>query len=107
MRSICCVSKTHIFATDSTNMPNGMTLEDGENPFLLISVGAKRVLTAWKQKFRMKNKMEEALSNGPDNGIRNEFHSSSGVSSSMSFQWLSTDMPTKSCSTHEKRNNME
>lgn len=100
MRSICFVSKTHIFDADSTDMPKGVAVEDQENPCLLISVGAKRVLTAWKQKFRVRTKVE-GLSSRPANG-----NSSSTVPPSMSFQWLSTDMPTKSCVTREKSNDM-
>ncbi|KAK2970234.1 hypothetical protein RJ640_021670, partial [Escallonia rubra] len=101
VRSICSISKMHILAADLTNMPcetfiKDTTLEGWENPFLLISVGAKRVLTAWKQKRNMRT-----LADGLNDAIRNDFHPS------MSFQWLSTDMPTKRCSNHETRKNMQ
>lgn len=108
MRSICSVSKMHIIA--AADMPDGIdrkkttTLVDGENPFLLISVGAKRVLTAWQQKTRWItcNKKEEEEE--PDDG---KGHPSLGALSSISFQWLSTDMPTRNCSTRKKGRNVQ
>lgn len=83
------------------------TLVNGENPFLLISVGAKRVLTVWQQKTRhitCNKKEEEEEEEEPDdgNGIP-----SLGVLSSISFQWLSTDMPTRNCSTRKKGWNVQ
>uniref|UniRef100_A0A5B7C8Q1 WD repeat-containing protein 6 n=1 Tax=Davidia involucrata TaxID=16924 RepID=A0A5B7C8Q1_DAVIN len=112
VRSICCVSKIHTIAADLTGMPNGINiqnvaLDDRENPFLLISVGAKQVLTSWKRKNRMRDIKEEALADGLDNRTGYGFKPSSGIISSMSFQWLSTDMPIKYCSTHEMRENNE
>lgn len=53
--------------------------QDAENPFLLISVGAKRVLTTWllrKRKLRKQN--DDLMTVDPY---------------SMTFQWLSSDMP--------------
>ncbi|KAM7526949.1 hypothetical protein LguiB_030359 [Lonicera macranthoides] len=109
VRSICSVSKMHIIA--AADMPDGIdrkkttTLVDGENPFLLISVGAKRVLTAWQQKTRWitSNKKEEEEEE-PDDG---KGHPSLGALSSISFQWLSTDMPTRNCSTRKKGRNVQ
>ncbi|GFZ04476.1 transducin family protein [Actinidia rufa] len=74
---------------------------------LLISVGAKRVLTCWKQNNRIRKFKEEAIAIGPDNGTGGGYKPSSGMSSSISFQWLSTDMPTKYCSTREIRENTD
>ncbi|KAL4572190.1 hypothetical protein LXL04_018959 [Taraxacum kok-saghyz] len=65
VRSLCCVLKVHI--VDETDTSQGRASNDEE--LLLISVGAKRVITAWKRK--------------------------SNKSSSMSFQWLSSDLPTR------------
>lgn len=101
MRSICCVSKIYTIVLDLTYMPgevlnpNG-TVEDPENPFLLISVGAKRVTTAWKRKFSARNR-RETMFGGPGTRDGNGFHgsSSSAISPTILFQWLSTDMPTK------------
>lgn len=103
VRSICCISKMNIYVADSTNVPSGMILEDRDNPFLLISVGAKRVLTAWKQTLRNK----KALSRGEENGTKSDFNSKSELSTAMPFQWLSTDMPTRSSTTRENKNNIE
>lgn len=80
---------------DVTCMPGevhrqNQTIEDPENPLLLISVGAKRVVTAWKQRLAMRSNREE-----------DRFHGSS-----FSFQWLSTDMPTKDRN-HDNRQNTE
>ncbi|GFP93621.1 WD repeat-containing protein 6 [Phtheirospermum japonicum] len=83
VRSICSVSKMHIFMTDSACAQNG-TLED-KDPFILISVGAKRVITAWKQMITMNNK----------------------TTPSFSFQWLSTDMPSKHTSYVKRQNTKE
>ncbi|KAL3652969.1 hypothetical protein CASFOL_002650 [Castilleja foliolosa] len=83
VRSICSVSKMHIFMTDSACAQSG-TLED-EDPFILISVGAKRVITAWKQMITINNK----------------------TASSFSFQWLSTDMPSKHSNYVKRQNTKE
>ncbi|KAL3531563.1 hypothetical protein ACH5RR_010885 [Cinchona calisaya] len=101
VRSLCFVSKIYTIILDLSYMPgevlrlNG-TVEGLENPFLLISVGAKRVVTAWKRKFRARNK-REATCGGLGTRNENGFYgsSSSAISSSSIFQWLSTDMPTK------------
>lgn len=97
MRSICSVSKIHLISADVTEIPNVSLKEDAstekeENLVLLISVGAKRVLTSWLLRNRRPDKTEEELiqkNRVSGNG------SSLDVSSSMSFQWLSTDMPPK------------
>lgn len=112
VRSICSLAKVHIILADLTNLSCGMyrqitTLEEQENPFLLVSVGAKRVLTVWKRKIRTSNNKEEALADEPSNGYRNNHHATSQVFSSMSFQWLSNHMPTKNCSSHAKGVNKE
>ncbi|XP_059625527.1 uncharacterized protein LOC132268736 isoform X2 [Cornus florida] len=112
VRSICFISKIHKIAADLTSMPNGISgqnaaLEDKESPCLLISVGAKRVLTTWKQKYSIRDIKQEVLADGTDNGTEYDFKPSSGVFPSMSFQWLSSHMPTKYSSTHEIRDNNE
>ncbi|KAL6968709.1 hypothetical protein U1Q18_034503 [Sarracenia purpurea var. burkii] len=102
----------HKTAADVTALPKGINrqnvvMEDQENPCLLISVGAKRVLTCWKQKNRTKNLKEAAVATNPENGTGSGFNSSSGMLSSVSFQWLSTDMPIKYCSTREIKANTD
>ncbi|CAH1434212.1 unnamed protein product [Lactuca virosa] len=83
VRSLCSVFKVHTIVDETLDSDQGTgLLEDEEDKFLLISVGAKRVLTAWKRKASFSStsrpKTEEAL-----------------PSSSMSFQWLSSDLPTR------------
>ncbi|KAJ9547579.1 hypothetical protein OSB04_020122 [Centaurea solstitialis] len=79
VRSLCSVLKVHIVVDDTVEMPaTGTALDDQEDQFLLISVGAKRVLTAWKRK----------ISSRPE--------------TSMSFQWLSSDFPTRNNGTSLK-----
>lgn len=106
VRSICAVSEIHIFASEATNISDGrnrqiVDTDNGENPFLLISVGAKRVLTSWLLRNRRLDKKEEALADQQYSEIGNSNKPSPGVSSSMTFQWLSTDMPAKYSSSHK------
>ncbi|XP_027351575.1 uncharacterized protein LOC113862665 isoform X2 [Abrus precatorius] len=102
VRSICCVSKAHTISLDmgDGDAPDGGSelnagLENKDNPTLLISVGAKRVLTSWLLKHRrLDNKGDlptdhQYKSQGFDDKLL------SNLSSSMTFQWLSTDMPAK------------
>ncbi|KAL8150342.1 hypothetical protein V2J09_020150 [Rumex salicifolius] len=92
---------THVIDySNGTCSPNGAS-ENFEHPCLLISVGAKRVLTSWLLRTTVNNEMESA------NGI----HDVSGCLesypedlASISFKWLSTDMPTRSGHNH---NNIE
>lgn len=110
VRSICCVSKLHIIPSATTEVPDGRSEhnaadEDKDNPILLISVGAKRVLTSWLLKSR---KLDDKTNFRTDNQhdakeLDDQFLSS--MSSSMTFQWLSTDMPTKYSSTHRYTEN--
>ncbi|KAK6118147.1 hypothetical protein DH2020_048131 [Rehmannia glutinosa] len=108
IRSICFVSKVHMFMPDSTGNPsvvcaqNG-TLED-KDPFMLISVGAKRVVTAWKQATTVTNKRLGNMCSVIDKNGNNLTDSSTATVSSFSFQWLSTDMPFRHAS-HVKRQN--
>ncbi|XP_048337417.2 uncharacterized protein LOC107426171 isoform X1 [Ziziphus jujuba] len=102
VRSICCVSKIHLISVDVTNLPNAST-EKEDNLVLLISVGAKRVLTSWLLRNRKLDNNGEELSQQhrvSGNGI------SSDMSSSMSFQWLSTDMPPKYSGTNKLTKNV-
>lgn len=93
---------------DANDMPeNGYGekwfVEDPEDCSLLISVGAKRVVTAWKQKRKMR--IREGTLDSECN-IKNDlrFH---GSLSSASFQWLSTDMPTRERNHGKQQNNQK
>ncbi|XP_038683982.1 uncharacterized protein LOC119984211 isoform X3 [Tripterygium wilfordii] len=107
VRSICSVSKIHISASDLTNssdkeIEQNATSGEMKNPFLLISVGAKRVLTSWLLRDRKQDNNEESLIEKQNNEQGTECKPSSGVLSSMSFQWLSSDMPARSNTTRGK-----
>lgn len=91
----------NLYVADSTTLPSGMILEDVDSPLLLISVGAKRVLTAWKQNLR------KALPYGEDNKTKSDFSYKSELSTSMPFKWLSTDMPIRSSNSRGNKNNTE
>lgn len=106
VRSICCVSKMY------TVLPNGIgslkeDLKDLENPFLLISVGAKKVVTVWKRKLKTTNK-REAFNGDPGIRVENTYNLSSSCEAlpSISFQWLSTDMPMK-IRCHQRQQNAD
>nr|XP_043621149.1 WD repeat-containing protein 6 [Erigeron canadensis] len=79
VRSLCSVQTVHTLTDDKMDIKiQGMAIDDHEDQFLLISVGAKRVLTAWKRKI------------------------SSTPKSEMSFQWLSSDFPIRNSATSLK-----
>ncbi|XP_024018186.1 uncharacterized protein LOC21397028 [Morus notabilis] len=104
VRSICSVSKIHVLSADMTNVPDGRKGQDfseegKEFPFLLISVGAKRVLTSWVLRNRKLSKTEHTLAGEQHNETGNR--SLLETSSSMTFQWLSTDMPPKYSSSNK------
>ncbi|KAK7284533.1 hypothetical protein RJT34_19280 [Clitoria ternatea] len=113
VRSICCVSKVHTISSGMGDAPDGgselnAALENKDNPILLISVGAKRVLTSWLLKNRRMDNKNDFLADHQYNsdGVEDQFLSS--LSSSMTFQWLSTDMPAKYSVTHKTpENNVE
>ncbi|KAF8401230.1 hypothetical protein HHK36_012160 [Tetracentron sinense] len=112
VRSICFVSKVHITSVDRTyesNCRSSCTAasENINNQLLLISVGAKRVLTSWLLRNSRVDNKEEALDDGPLNKTGNNLSPLSRELSSMSFQWLSTDMPAKFSSTHRTENTEE
>lgn len=107
VRSICSVSKTHVFMPfDIPNMvcrQNGTS--EGEDPFILISVGAKRVVTAWKQTLTTGENGVNAICSGMDQKNENNLiGSSAATASSLSFQWLSTDMPLRHNSYMKRQN---
>ncbi|CAM8965527.1 unnamed protein product [Rhodiola kirilowii] len=86
VRSIFPVSDVYNIKLDKTYLQRErvtpLTVSpDAENPLLLVSVGAKRVLTTWLlQKRKVHNKTEEVSTVDPY---------------SMTFQWLSSDMPAR------------
>lgn len=83
---------------------NTKTFKDQDNIFILISVGAKRVITAWKQTIGMSKIPIDIQCSQSNNIVGNNFTSSFAATPSLSFQWLSTDMPFKS-STYGKIQN--
>ncbi|KAL1553047.1 hypothetical protein AAHA92_13772 [Salvia divinorum] len=100
VRAICAVSKMHVFMPDPSNIPNVVyrqnEIVNGRDPFILISVGAKRVVTAWKQTVTtVKNRVDAMSSEMNKNNENNSSGSSAATMSSLSFQWLSTDMPLR------------
>lgn len=100
VRSVCFVSKMHIFMPNSFATPNEVYGQNGasedENPSILISVGAKRVVTAWKQIVQMNNQKLDLPCDDVNLKSENNLNGSSTTTlSSFSFQWLSTDMPHK------------
>ncbi|KAK9147122.1 hypothetical protein Sjap_007025 [Stephania japonica] len=106
VRSICFVSKVYKITTEHSvisNLGHGSdTSSNGANDqfLLLISVGAKRVLTSWLLQNRMLSNM--GVANVDQEGIRKGDNSSLlRVFSSMAFQWLSTDKPSKFSSTRK------
>ncbi|KAL5700386.1 hypothetical protein ACHQM5_025834 [Ranunculus cassubicifolius] len=102
VRSICFVSKIYKFTLDGTCMFSDqheciVSSKETDTPSLLISVGAKRVLTSWLlQKERLSNNKAIAAGDCIESEIIPQ-----EVSTSISFQWLSTDMPSKFSSTHK------
>ncbi|XP_021836523.2 uncharacterized protein [Spinacia oleracea] len=105
VRSLCFVSKIYsaetkiIEATDGTGGANN-SLDKIENPCLLISVGAKRVLTSWLLK--KSQRIEGDVSADGLEKKCDSHKSSPGHMSSMSFKWLSSDMPVKCVRTKKK-----
>ncbi|GAB2282116.1 hypothetical protein Dimus_016674 [Dionaea muscipula] len=96
VRSLCFVSKFHSVGRPVSDVPNGTERLNlaVENSFLLISVGAKRVLTSWLLKNQQPTEEPPASFDMRDES--NVLNYSTGDFSSMSFKWLSTDMPRKS-----------
>ncbi|KAK4379806.1 hypothetical protein RND71_001668 [Anisodus tanguticus] len=95
------LAESTIQTLDANDMPANVNsekwfLEDPEDCSLLISVGAKRVVTAWKQKSKMR--IREGTLDTECN-IKNDLHFHGSLSSasflSTSFQWLSTDMASR------------
>ncbi|KAF6157499.1 hypothetical protein GIB67_004437 [Kingdonia uniflora] len=105
VRSIYFVSKIYETTSNKSHMFNGgdrcgAALDDRDNQFLLISVGAKRVLTSWLLRNKRLSDKEEALVDVDHIKTANSSIPSSQILPSWSFQWLSTDMPPKFSSTH-------
>ncbi|XP_057790304.1 uncharacterized protein LOC131007161 isoform X2 [Salvia miltiorrhiza] len=110
VRSICSVSKMHVFMPNPFNIPNEVYRENGtldsRDPFILISVGAKRVVTAWKQTITTgKNRVDAMCGDMDKKDENNSTGSSAATVSSLSFQWLSTDMPLRYNNTSIKGQN--
>ncbi|XVF80749.1 hypothetical protein PTKIN_Ptkin15bG0100100 [Pterospermum kingtungense] len=100
VRSICFVSKTYMIASDPPSMPGlekrqNAISDSKENPCLLVSVGAKRVLTAWLLRNKGLDEKEEIHPGQKLNRCETGYKPAVKQYSSMSFRWLSTDMPIK------------
>ncbi|KAJ0980531.1 hypothetical protein J5N97_008786 [Dioscorea zingiberensis] len=116
VRSICFISRIYKFSSGTTyNSTRENTIhastDSNENQSLLISVGAKQVLTSW-----LLEDKEVVSKEDFDKGLESADISSPCLNgfSSISFRWLSTYMPPRFTSTHrtvklpeinEERNN--
>ncbi|KAB1999131.1 hypothetical protein ES319_D12G139500v1 [Gossypium barbadense] len=101
VRSICFVSKTHIIPSDVSSTPGlekgqNDTSDGKQNPCLLVSVGAKRVLTTWLLRNRSLDEEEEIYPEQKLNRCETGCKPTVKQCSSMSFRWLSTNMPIRS-----------
>ncbi|KAA3462396.1 putative WD repeat-containing protein isoform X1 [Gossypium australe] len=101
VRSICFVSNTHIIPSDVSSTPGlekgqNDTSDGKQNPCLLVSVGAKRVLTTWLLRNRSLNEEEEIYPEQKLNRRETGCKPTVKQCSSMSFRWLSTNMPIRS-----------
>ncbi|KAE8671243.1 hypothetical protein F3Y22_tig00111983pilonHSYRG00056 [Hibiscus syriacus] len=100
VRSICFASKTHIIPSGVSTMPDMQegqndTSDGKQNPCLLVSVGAKRVLTTWLLRNRSLDE-EEIYPRQNLNRCETGHNPIVKQCSPMSFRWLSTNMPVKS-----------
>ncbi|KAH1073865.1 hypothetical protein J1N35_026193 [Gossypium stocksii] len=107
VRSICFVSKTHIIPSDVSSTPGlekgqNDTSDGKQNTCLLVSVGAKRVLTTWLLRNRSLDKEEEIYPEQKLNRCETGCKPTVKQCSSMSFRWLSTNMPIRSPSMEGK-----
>ena len=96
VRSICFVSKTHICGMPGLEKGQNATSDSKQNPCLLVSVGAKRVLTSWLLRNRTLDEKGEIFPGQKHNRCETGYKPTVKQCSSMSFRWLSTDMPIKS-----------
>ncbi|XP_042476563.1 uncharacterized protein LOC122058127 isoform X2 [Macadamia integrifolia] len=108
VRSLCFLSKIHITTGNQSEVSNerdgcSFALDNRDDQCLLISVGAKRVLTAWLLCDNGSNNKEEFL----DDGAKENSSIPSRALPSMSFQWLSSDIPSKFSSTHRRMKNSD
>lgn len=102
VRSICCMSKTHVVNTSGGGCVKNViknvqaSKEAADDAVMLISVGAKRVLTSWLlgNQIPLEELLDDQQQKQVDNGPVG--------SSSISFQWLSTDMPVRNSVPPEK-----
>lgn len=110
VRSICFISKIHTSTVGQTYIScerQGCNTApvNRDYPFLLISVGAKRVLTSWLLWNRSHN--DKADVDGVRTKAENLYNHLSEECSAVSFQWLSTHMPPKFTSTRKGVENVE
>ncbi|PKA51529.1 Dynein assembly factor with WDR repeat domains 1 [Apostasia shenzhenica] len=91
VRSICFTSKIYTIGAGQTCGTSDDALRSKHEPSLLISVGAKQVLTSWILRYKTANTVEKDLNGEPEESPV----SSKRAQSSISFQWLSTHLPPK------------
>eukprot|EP00268_Persea_americana_P040412 TRINITY_DN4014_c1_g1_i13.p1 TRINITY_DN4014_c1_g1~~TRINITY_DN4014_c1_g1_i13.p1 ORF type:complete len:1209 (+),score=238.90 TRINITY_DN4014_c1_g1_i13:677-4303(+) len=110
VRSICFISKIHTATVGQPCIPCQRLGCDAvplnrDDPSLLISVGAKRILTSWL--LWNKSHKEEADVGGVLSKAENSYSHLSEECTAVSFQWLSTHMPPKFASTRKGVENMD
>lgn len=105
VRSIYFVSKIHTISASQTCSSNHAFADRKDEQLLLISVGAKQVLTSWLLQYRSTDN-DKLHYDGLNTDSQFVSSSTSGFSS-ISFQWLSTHMPPKFASTHQKVKKLE
>ncbi|EER95656.1 WD repeat-containing protein 6 isoform X1 [Sorghum bicolor] len=98
VRATCFIPRTYTVTCKSYNdslngISDGIAVEKDET-FLLISVGSKQVLTTWiLQPRNAENR--QVCSSGLDIDSKQNAKNLENVDSAMSFQWLTTHMPSK------------
>lgn len=113
VKSLCVSLRLYTILGDPSNVCSGVhgvkeNLGELDNFSFLISVGAKRVLTVWKQRLSFADRMEKAAYSEPSTAIENDYNESCShrLSSSPTFEWLSADMPAK-CTNKSKGQGLE
>ncbi|KAF3789136.1 hypothetical protein EJ110_NYTH19335 [Nymphaea thermarum] len=107
VRSICFVRKSHGLLVNGNCKTLG---EHGgsacsyaiEDPVLLISAGAKRVLTCWIYHSKITSGRYVEIGDTPAEENAHALDTSAGEDKLISFHWLSNHVPSKFSSTHKR-----